>query len=209
MPRDAGTFSQGITCGRASVAGAGTLRPHHGLTPAQPRNRERAGSRIYEPVVLRVCTDPNPRDRIFTDAAYSPVMLSDANAKSIRASMQPSEMEQWMGRVLAPQSIGLEGEFLDLAGEPVKQGPEASGGDGSQQAAYLDGGQFRARPCSFSDSASWNRKSSLPAAESSSICSSQEASSRARNHSARRRYWSGGRPSIAASISSTRSIPGV
>ena len=56
---------------------------------------------------------------------------------------------------------------------------------------------------------STNRKSSLPADESRSICSSQRRCSRARSHSTMRLYSSGGKPLIAASISSTRSMPGV
>ena len=85
-----------------------------------------------------------------------------------------------------------------------------SDGDAERQAGRRKSFQNRLVATDFTlRTASSKRKSSLPVAESSSICSSHRFCSRRRNHWTMRRYSSGDRPSIAASISSTRLMPGV
>ena len=128
-----------------------------------------------------------------------------SDAEAIRASLQSAEAERGMARVAAPHPVILDGQFLNVNGQSEKQLPNPAGGNG----VHVRGGHWRRGPCADSVSASSNRKSSFPAAESRSICSSQRASSRARNHWTMRRYSSGGKLLIAASISSTRSMLGV
>ena len=132
-------------------------------------------------------------------------MISDADAEAIFASPQAPETERGMMRVPSPDAIILDGQFLYLGWQRPKEFPEPPGGNGSHSSE----GHSRSRPFADSVSASPKRKSSLPAAESASICSSHRLCSRARNHWTMCRYSSGGRPSIAASISSTRLMLGV
>src|SRR5258708_27247766 len=101
--------------------------------------------------------------------------------------------------------IILDRELLNVRGQRVEKFPESPGGDGF----HFEDGHSRSRPFADSLSPSSKRKSSLPVAESASICSSHRLCSRRRNHWTMCRYSSGGRPSIAASISSTRLMPEV
>src|ERR1039457_1585027 len=110
-----------------------------------------------------------------------------------------------MMRVPTPKTIVLDGEILNFGWQRLEESPESPGGDGF----HFRDGHSRRRPFTDSLSASSKRKSSLPAKESASICSSHRLCSRTRNHWTMRRYSSGARPSIAASISSTRLMPGV
>src|ERR1035441_833070 len=132
-------------------------------------------------------------------------MISDANTEAILASLQTAETERGMMRVPLPKMIILDGEILNFRWQRLEELPESSGGDGF----HSWDGHSRRRPFADSFSASSKRKSSLPAEKSVSICSSHRLCSRTRNHWTIRRYSSGGRPSIAASISSTRLILGV
>ena len=101
---------------------------------------------------------------------------------------------------LAPYVIIPDRELLNVRWQRVEKFPESPGGDGF----HFDDGHSRRSPFADSLSASSKRKSSLPAAESPSICSSHRLCSRRRNHWTMCRYSSGARLSIAASISSTR-----
>src|SRR5216683_5447579 len=101
--------------------------------------------------------------------------------------------------------IVLDGETLNFRWQCLEKFPEPPGSDGFHSC----GGQSRRRPFADSLSASSKRKSSLPAEESASIWLPHRLSSRTRNHWTMRRYSSGGRLSIAASISSTRPMLGV
>jgi hypothetical protein len=108
-------------------------------------------------------------------------------------------------RVPSPKMIVLDGEILNFRWQCLEQFPEPPGSDGFHSC----GGHSRRRPLADSLSASSKRKSSLPSKESASNWSSHRFCSRTRNHWTLRWYSSGDRPSIAASISSTRSILGV
>src|ERR1035441_9734292 len=110
-----------------------------------------------------------------------------------------------MMRVPTPKTIVLDGEILNFGWQRLEESPESPGGDGF----HFRDGHSRRRPFDDSLSASSKRKSSLPAEESASRCSSHRLCSRARNHWTIRRYSSEGNPSIAASISSTRLMLGV
>src|ERR1022692_2793355 len=132
-------------------------------------------------------------------------MISDANTEAILASLQTAETERGMMRVPLPKMIILDGEILNFRWQRLEELPESSGGDGF----HSWDGHSRRRPFADSFSPSSKRKSSLPAEKSVSICASHRLCSRTRNHWTIRRYSSGGRPSIAASISSTRLILGV
>src|SRR5437868_7647436 len=103
-------------------------------------------------------------------------MVPDTNAEAIHVAMQSSETQRRMMRVAAPQVIVLNGQLLNITGKGTEQAPEAPGCYG----LHFAGGQSRTSPCSDSSSASRNRKSSLPATESRSICSSQRVCSRSR-----------------------------
>ncbi len=157
-----------------------------------------------EPIVCGMSTDPNPRDSVGGQSAKGPVVISDANAEAIVAALQPTEAERGMMRVAAPQLVILDRQCLNVRWKRVEQIPETMRSNG----VHFRGGHSLRSPLANSLSASRKRKSRLPAEESRSICSSQRVCSRARSQSTRRRYSSGGRLLIAASISSTRSIPG-
>src|SRR5208283_5968868 len=101
--------------------------------------------------------------------------------------------------------IILDCEILNFRWQRVEEFPESPCACGF----HFSDGHWRRRPFADSFSASSKRKSSFPAKESASICSSHRLCSRTRNHWTIRRYSSGGKPSIAASISSTRLMLGV
>jgi hypothetical protein len=127
-------------------------------------------------------------------------VISDPDAEAIFASLQTPEMERRVTRIPSPQTIVLDGEILNFRWQCLEQFPEPAGSD----RYHACGGHSRRRPLADSLSASSKRKSSLPAEESESNWSSHRLCSRTRNHWTMRRYSSGGRPSIAASICSTR-----
>jgi hypothetical protein len=155
-----------------------------------------------EAVILSMRADPNPSDRVRSHSAERTIMNSDANTKTIVASLQSAEVKGRMLRVATPQFIVLDCQVSDIVRKGVEQGPETAGRD----RLHFAGGQLLTSPRADSSCASPNRKSSLPQAESRSICSSQVACSRTRIQSSRRRYSFGGKLVMAASISSTRSI---
>jgi hypothetical protein len=85
--------------------------------------------------------------------------------------------------IKTPQTITFNGAFLNIVGESVEQRPKTA----RCERIHFEGGQCLSSRSSRSVATSLNRRSSLPAAESRSICSSQNVSSRARNQLARRR----------------------
>ncbi len=132
-------------------------------------------------------------------------MISHPDAEAVFASLQTPEMKRGMGRVPLPQVEVLRGETLNFRWQRPEELPEPPGGDGFHSGV----GHSRRRPSADSLPPSSKRKLSLPAEASASICSSHRPCSRKRNHCTMRRYSSGGKPSIAASISSIRLIPEV
>lgn len=133
------------------------------VRPATVRNNK--------PIVHGMRTNPNPGHGVPRPLAKSAVMLSLPNAEPIHASLQSSEMEGGVPRVATPQVVVLGVQFPNFSRQREEQLPETPGGDGS----HVRGGKSRWRPRADSLSASSNRKSSLPAAESRSIRSSQRA----------------------------------
>ncbi len=125
--------------------------------------------------------------------------VSLAYRRAVRAE-RPTLIYNAAAAVAEPQL-----ELQNVRGQCLEGFPESPGGD----RFHLDDGHSRRRPFAGSLSASSKRKSSLPVAESASICSSHRLCSRRRNHWTIRRYSSRGKPSIAASISSTRLTPEV
>src|ERR1039457_6501170 len=87
-------------------------------------------------------------------------------------------MERGVTGVLAPYLIIPDRELLNVRWQRVEKFPESPGGDGF----HFDDGHSRRSPFADSLSASSKKKSSLPAAESPSICSSHRLCSRRRNH---------------------------
>ena len=57
--------------------------------------------------------DSNPCDRIFGQYAECAVVVSDADAEAIRASLQAAEVQRWMMRIATPQLIALEWPVAD------------------------------------------------------------------------------------------------
>jgi hypothetical protein len=127
-------------------------------------------------------------------------VISHPDAEAIFASLQTPETERGMRTVPLPQRMVLRGETLNFRWQRLEKLPESPGGGGF----HSGDGHSRRRPFADSLSASSKRKLSLPAEASASICSSHRPCSRRRNHCTMRRNSSGGRPSIAASISSIR-----
>src|SRR5512140_3233648 len=110
-----------------------------------------------------------------------------------------------MPRILSLQMIVLDCEILNFNGEGSEKFPESPGAEG----LHSCGGHSRRRSLEDSLSVSSKSKSSLPEEEYESNWSFHRFCSRSRNQWTMRRYSAGGRPSIAASISSTRLIFGV
>lgn len=162
-------------------------------------------SRAHQPVVIRVGTDPNPNHLLARLPAEGAIVISDPNGEAIFTSPQTPETERGVTGISSPQLIVLDGEILNFRWQCLEQFPEPPGSDGY----HAGGGHSRRRPLADSLSASSKRKSSLPAEASASNWSSHRLCSRTRNHWTMRRYSSGGRPSIAASICSTRPMLGV
>jgi len=50
-------------------------------------------------------------------------VVSNTNAETISAALQPAELERRMMRVAAPQAIILDGDLLDISGKRVEQDP--------------------------------------------------------------------------------------
>jgi hypothetical protein len=59
-------------------------------------------SRAYQPVVIRVGADPGPGRLLACEPADGSIVVSDANAEAIFASLQTPEMEGGMIRVPSP-----------------------------------------------------------------------------------------------------------
>ncbi len=59
----------------------------------QNRAELRTSSGSHETVVFGMRADPHPGDRIRCQRAKSTIVVSDADGKTIRAAMQPAEME--------------------------------------------------------------------------------------------------------------------
>jgi len=96
-------------------------------------------------------------------------VISGANAEAIFAFLQTPETERGMIRVPSPQMLILGGELLSSGRQRLEELPESPGTDGF----HSWDGHSRRRPLADSLSASSKRKSSLPAEESASICSSR------------------------------------
>lgn len=143
---------------------------------------------VYESVVLGMRADPNPGDRFGAHDSKGTVVVSYSDSDSV-----------W---VLLPDEIVPGGKRLNFGGQRMEQTPKTPRDEG----LHLVGGHSRTRVALPSCSASSNKKSSLPAAESLSRCWSHSNWSRSRSHCAIRRNSSGAKFSMAASISSTRSI---
>ena len=107
-------------------------------------------------------------------------------------------------RVLPPEVVVLNGQFLNFTGQRSEQIPKPPGCN----RFHCCGGQSRRSPCADSLSPSSNKKSIAEQSRDPSarpIGCVQER----RNHSRKRRYSSGGKLLTAASISSTRFMPEV
>jgi hypothetical protein len=129
-------------------------------------------------------------------------MIANANRVTILTAFQAPKMERRMGRILAPQIVVLTGQILNIRRKRVQEVPKSPCCDGF----HADGGHSRSSLSLDSLSASSNRKSSLPDAESLSNCRSQRSWPRSCTQRATRSNSSGGKLSMAASISSTLSI---
>ena len=57
-------------------------------------------------------------------------MISDANAEAIFTSLQTTETERGMMRVLPPKIIILDGKILHFEWQRLEEFPESSSGDG-------------------------------------------------------------------------------
>lgn len=161
--------------------------------------------RTDQPVVVRVSADPDPSHSFPGLPAEGAIVVSDPNTEAIFTSLQATKPKRWMPCIPLPQMIVLDCEILNFNGEGSEELPESPGAEGFHSC----GGHSRRRPLVDSLSASSKSKSSLPEEESESNWSSHRFCSRARNQWTMRRYSAGGRPSIAASISSTRLMFGV
>src|ERR1035437_7839461 len=60
-------------------------------------------SRAYQPVVIRVGADPNPNHLLARSPAKGAIVISDANAEAIFASLQTPETERGIMRVPSPK----------------------------------------------------------------------------------------------------------
>jgi len=73
-----------------------------------------SNSGACQPVIIRVCADPDPGHLLARQPAQGSVVISDANAEAIFASLQAAETEGGMARVSSPQMIVFNGKTLNL-----------------------------------------------------------------------------------------------
>jgi hypothetical protein len=72
-----------------------------------------------------VGTDPNPNYLLACEPADGAIVISEANAEAIFASLQTPEMEGGMIRIPSPQMIILDGESLNFRRQRVEEFPES------------------------------------------------------------------------------------
>ena len=87
-------------------------------------------SGAYQPIVICVGSDPNPNHLLARSPAEGAIVISDANAEAIFASLQAPETERGMMRVPSPKTIILDGEILNFRRQRPVEFPESPGGDG-------------------------------------------------------------------------------
>lgn len=159
----------------------------------------------HKPVVLFMGADPDPENVARSHAANRPIVIAHTNGVTIRTTPQTVEMKRRVVRVREPELIVLNCQRLNWAGRPRNKFQDRRlARDFISPAAIREGALLRL-PCRP------RRKESQafrPAA-SSSICASHCNCSRSNTHWVTRRNSSGDRLSMAASISSTRPMPGV
>jgi hypothetical protein len=77
-----------------------------------------------------VGADPNPNHLLARSPAEGAIMLSDANAEAIFASLQTPEKERGMMRGPSPKMIVLSGEILNFRRQRPEEFAASQGGDG-------------------------------------------------------------------------------
>ena len=74
--------------------------------------------------------DPSPDHFLACEPADGAIVISDANAEAICASLQTPEMEGGMIGIPSPQMIILDGEILNFRRQRVEEFPEPPCGGG-------------------------------------------------------------------------------
>jgi hypothetical protein len=64
--------------------------------------------RAHKPVVFTMRADPNPGNRIRAQLAQGSIMIANAHAETITATLQSTEMKRGMMRIALPQTIVLD-----------------------------------------------------------------------------------------------------
>jgi hypothetical protein len=75
-----------------------------------------------------VGTDPNPNYLLTGFSTKGAIVISDANAEVVFASLQAPESESGVMRIMLPQAIVLNGETLNFSGQRLEQRPEPPAG---------------------------------------------------------------------------------
>ncbi len=148
----------------------------------------------YQPSVFVVRTYPEPDETIASLICQGAIINIDACGPEYSHLL---EMKRRMGRIGFQQEVGLVGASANFVGKDAVGIPKAFCGAMPQSG--------RVRPASSSSIASLMRKSSLPALESRSICSSNRCSWNSSNQS--RNACSSSADSSVTNFSMVSSLP--
>jgi len=153
-----------------------------------------------ELIVFRVRANPHPFDAIRNQVAQGAVVKSHPHRETVAASVELLEMQRRMGLVFAPTPVGLPRVFLHRRGQLVVATPKPRSGVRPHLELF---GHSRSDPVRRSAAPSSNRKSSLPALASASICLSHSSARNSSSHCATCRASVADSLAMSVSICST------
>src|ERR1017187_6708503 len=123
-------------------------------------------------VVVFMCANPDPFVAAADFVSQGAVMVAHADGKPFTLTGKLFEIKRRMMWVVAPEPIVFHGQPLNVFGQLLIELPKPARGAGGH---CFSAGQSWSEPAARSASASWNRKSSLPAVASLSICRFQSS----------------------------------
>src|ERR1035441_189905 len=123
-------------------------------------------------VVIFMRANPDPFVAVINFMSQGAVMVAHADGKPFTLAGKLFEIKRRMTLVIAPEPIVFHGKPLNVFGQLLIELPKPARGAGGH---CFSAGQSWSEPAARSASASWNRKSSLPAAASLSICRFQSS----------------------------------
>ena len=130
--------------------------------------------RPQEPIIFGVMPDPDPNHEVAASRRESTILPAAPHRPKRIMRGQLLEIERAVTGVARPDPIYRAGEALNFDGQFSVVLPELRRRFGDHSGAFP--GQSRSVPFSIAASASFTRKSNLPAAASASICRSHASS---------------------------------